>query len=181
MRHRRQNGDNQNEKLGQATQDASVRSQNKNQPMDNSIKKSNNSGFFIENKVDIVSPNHASKTNTTTAPTRKISLLNSNEDGINRRKIRRLARSVESPSEDVDKLDLELLSLLERGFDNKKIAKATEIPLSTIQRRTRLLFKRGLATSRIEHDYAKLGYKKGFLCMRLKGGRIEPLAEELMK
>lgn len=81
----------------------------------------------------------------------------------------------------IDELDLQLLDLLQRGYDNKHIAKTTEIPLSTIQRRTRLIFKRGLATSRIEQDYDKLGYKKGFLCIRLRGGRIESIADKLSK
>jgi DNA-binding Lrp family transcriptional regulator len=80
---------------------------------------------------------------------------------------------------EVDELDLQLLNLLLKGFDNKRIADTTESPLSTIQRRTRLIFERGLATSKVEPDYKRLGFKKGFLAIRLKGGRIQSMVERL--
>jgi DNA-binding Lrp family transcriptional regulator len=80
---------------------------------------------------------------------------------------------------EVDELDLQLLNLLLKGFDNKRIADTTESPLSTIQRRTRLIFERGLATSKVEPDYKRLGFKKGFLAIRLKGGRIQSIVARL--
>lgn len=82
---------------------------------------------------------------------------------------------------EVDELDIQLLNLLLKGFDNKRIADTTESPLSTIQRRTRLIFERGLATSKIELDYERLGLKKGFLAIRLKGGKIQSVAERLKR
>jgi DNA-binding Lrp family transcriptional regulator len=82
---------------------------------------------------------------------------------------------------EIDDLDLELLNLLQLGFDNKKIAKKTDSPLSTVQRRTRLIFERGFATSRVELDYAKLGYRKGFLMIALKGGQISKIVDMLQK
>jgi DNA-binding Lrp family transcriptional regulator len=82
---------------------------------------------------------------------------------------------------EIDELDIQLLSLLTRGYDNKQIADKIDNPLSTIQRRTRLIFERGLASSKIEPDYAKLGYKKGFLILRLKSGKIADLLERLQK
>ncbi len=81
----------------------------------------------------------------------------------------------------MDELDLHLLNLLLKGFDNKRIADTTESPLSTIQRRTRLIFERGLATSKIEPDYKRLGFKKGFLAIRLKGGKIQSIVEMLKR
>jgi DNA-binding Lrp family transcriptional regulator len=80
---------------------------------------------------------------------------------------------------EVDELDLQLLNLLLKGFDNKRIADTTESPLSTIQRRTRLIFERGLATSKVEPDYKRLGFKKGFLAIRLKGGNIQSIVKRL--
>jgi AsnC-like helix-turn-helix protein len=70
---------------------------------------------------------------------------------------------------------------LQRGFDNKQISQSLNNPLSTIQRRTRLIFERRLAASRIEPDYAKIGLKKGFLVIRLKGGKIPQIVERLRK
>ena len=98
----------------------------------------------------------------------------------------RYEKSVTSQAEmgqqtEVDELDLQLLNLLLKGFDNKRIADTTESPLSTIQRRTRLIFERGLATSKIEPDYKRLGFKKGFLAIRLKGGKIQSIAERLKR
>lgn len=82
---------------------------------------------------------------------------------------------------EVDELDLHLLNLLLKGFDNKRIADTTVSPLSTIQRRTRLIFERGLATSKIEPDYKRLGFKRGFLAIRLKGGKIQSIVEMLKR
>lgn len=80
---------------------------------------------------------------------------------------------------EADELDLKLLDLLLKGYDNKRIADTTDNPLSTIQRRTRLIFERGLATSKVEPDYKRLGFKKGFLAIQLKGGKIQSIVERL--
>jgi hypothetical protein len=85
----------------------------------------------------------------------------------------------EARPREIDQLDIELVSLLLKGYTNKQIADTTDNPLSTIQRRTRLIFERGLATSKIEPDYAKLGFRKGFLALRLKGGKVQSIAERL--
>ena len=82
---------------------------------------------------------------------------------------------------EIDQLDLELVSLLLKGYTNKPIADTTDNLLSTIQRRTRLIFERGLATSKIELDYAKLGFRKGFLALRLTGGKVQLIAKRLQK
>jgi len=88
---------------------------------------------------------------------------------------------LETRSREIDELDFQLLNLLLKGYDNKQIANAIDNPLSTIQRRTRLIYSRGLARPKIEPNYAKLGFKKGFLAVRLKGGRISKLVEMLQK
>jgi DNA-binding Lrp family transcriptional regulator len=90
-----------------------------------------------------------------------------------------VSRAKMNQQKEVDELDLQLLNLLLKGFDNKRIAETTESPLSTIQRRTRLIFEKGLATSKVEPDYKRLGFKKGFLALRLKGGRIQSIVKRL--
>jgi DNA-binding Lrp family transcriptional regulator len=87
----------------------------------------------------------------------------------------------EGRQREIDELDIKLLNLLQRGYDNKQIADKVDNPLSTIQRRTRLIFERGLAASKIEPDYAKLGLKKGYLILRLKGGKIADIVEMLQQ
>jgi DNA-binding Lrp family transcriptional regulator len=87
----------------------------------------------------------------------------------------------EGRQREIDELDIKLLNLLQRGYDNKQIADKVDNPLSTIQRRTRLIFERGLAASTIEPDYAKLGYKKGYLILRLNGGKIADMLERLQQ
>jgi DNA-binding Lrp family transcriptional regulator len=91
------------------------------------------------------------------------------------------SQSKMNQQKEVDELDLQLLNLLLKGFDNKRIADTTESPLSTIQRRTRLIFERGLATSKVEPDYKRLGFKKGLLAIRLKGGKIQPIVKRLQR
>jgi DNA-binding Lrp family transcriptional regulator len=81
----------------------------------------------------------------------------------------------------VDELDLKLLNLLQLGYDNKKIATTVNSPLSTVQRRTRLILENGLASSRVEPDYAKLGYKKGFLIICANGSKNFKIIEILEK
>ena len=81
----------------------------------------------------------------------------------------------------IDEVDLELIDLLQQGYDNKRIAKTMDSPLSTVQRRTRLIFENGLASSRVEADYAKIGYKKGFLVICPKGCKISKIIEILQK
>lgn len=88
---------------------------------------------------------------------------------------------LEQREEVVDELDLQLLNLLLKGYDNKRIAYTVDNPLSTIQRRTRLIFERGLANSKVELDYKRLGFKKGFLAIRLKGGKIQSIVERLQR
>jgi DNA-binding Lrp family transcriptional regulator len=64
-------------------------------------------------------------------------------------------------------------------FSNADIAAELQKPLSTIQRRTRQLVSSGIITQRYRLDYKKLGYKKGFLHVYLKDGKIYEVAEKL--
>src|SRR5215208_1184621 len=46
----------------------------------------------------------------------------------------------------LDKTDFRIVSLLVIGYDNKKISSTLKIPLSTIQRRTRLILQSEIVT-----------------------------------
>ena len=79
-----------------------------------------------------------------------------------------------------DETDLKILKLMMSGFSNADIAAELKKPL-TIQRRSRLLVASGLIEMKYRIDYKKLGYKKGFLHVYLKDGKIYEVAEALRK
>lgn len=79
----------------------------------------------------------------------------------------------------IDKLDVKIIELLISGRDNKYISLKTRIPLSTVQRRTRKLFEKELLNTKIELNYEKLGYKRGFLHVYLFDGDVNRIGERL--
>jgi DNA-binding Lrp family transcriptional regulator len=79
----------------------------------------------------------------------------------------------------IDEIDHNLLGLIMVGLSNREISKKVKIPLSTIQRRTRLLFGMGIIRRRYELDYQKLGYKKGYLHIYLSDGDVYSITEHL--
>jgi DNA-binding Lrp family transcriptional regulator len=78
----------------------------------------------------------------------------------------------------IDNLDQKLLELLLKGYENKKIAAEVETPLSTIQRRIRKIFENQYVSRKNELNYKKLGLRKGYLQISLKGGKSY-VAQEL--
>ncbi|HEY7696014.1 MAG TPA: Lrp/AsnC family transcriptional regulator [Nitrososphaeraceae archaeon] len=84
------------------------------------------------------------------------------------------------PRPKLDKFDLKIIELLISGKDNKYISARTKIPLSTVQRRSRLLFDKGLLNFRVELNYEKLGYKRGFLHVYLANGQVHKVGQELV-
>ncbi|HEY7078362.1 MAG TPA: Lrp/AsnC family transcriptional regulator [Nitrososphaeraceae archaeon] len=79
----------------------------------------------------------------------------------------------------IDDLDLELLNLLARGNDNKQISAIVNVPLSTIQRRTRKLFEKGLVHSSIKVDYNKMGFRKGLIDINLSNCSIDKIGQQI--
>jgi Lrp/AsnC family transcriptional regulator for asnA, asnC and gidA len=77
----------------------------------------------------------------------------------------------------IDKLDVQLIELLLAGHDTKYIATKTRTPLSTVQRRCRKLFENNLLTSKVELNYEKLGYKRGFLHIYVANGQVDKIGE----
>ena len=66
-------------------------------------------------------------------------------------------------------IDQRLIDLLLRGYTNKKIALEAGSPLSTIQRRIRKIFESEYIHKKNELNHRKLGLRKGYLLISLKG------------
>ena len=79
----------------------------------------------------------------------------------------------------IDKIDSDIIELLLKGKGNKSISLIIKMPLSTVQRRTRKLFELGLLNNKVELNYEKLGYKRGFLHVYLSDGLIEKIGQTL--
>ena len=83
--------------------------------------------------------------------------------------------------DNLDERDQEILRLLIANESNKVIATRLKIPMSTVQRRTRKLFERGVVRMKYELNHKKLGFRKGLLHVYLKDGNIQGIAEEISK
>jgi signal transduction histidine kinase len=66
------------------------------------------------------------------------------------------------------------------GLENKEIAEELRTPLSTIQRRTRILLRSRYISQIFQPNYKKLGLKKGLLHVYLRTGNIKQVAEDLL-
>src|SRR5215813_13842252 len=80
----------------------------------------------------------------------------------------------------LDKLDYQILNLMMLGIDNKNISEQLKTPLSTIQRRTRILLRSGYVNLTFQPNYKKLGLKKGLLHVYLRTGNMKKVAEDLL-
>ena len=67
-----------------------------------------------------------------------------------------------------------------QGIDNKVISEELRTPLSTVQRRTRILLRAGYIKQIFQPNYKKLGLKKGLLHVYIKTGNIKGVAEDLL-
>ncbi len=81
----------------------------------------------------------------------------------------------------IDNLDHKLLELLVKGYENKKIAIEVNTPLSTIQRRIRKIFENQYVSRKNELNYKKLGLRKGYLQISLKGDNSYEIAQKLAR
>jgi DNA-binding Lrp family transcriptional regulator len=66
------------------------------------------------------------------------------------------------------------------GLENKTIAEELKTPLSTVQRRTRILLRSEYISQIFQPNYKKLGLKKGLLHVYLRTGNIKQAAEDLL-
>jgi len=78
-----------------------------------------------------------------------------------------------------DELDQKLMGLLLKGYSSKKIALEAKSPLSTIQRRIRKIFEDQYIHKKNELNYKKLGLRKGYLLISLKGDDSNLVAQKV--
>jgi DNA-binding Lrp family transcriptional regulator len=81
----------------------------------------------------------------------------------------------------IDKIDQRLIDLLLRGYPNKKIALEAGSPLSTIQRRIRKIFENEYIHKKNELNHRKLGLRKGYLLISLKGDYSDQVAQKISR
>ena len=77
----------------------------------------------------------------------------------------------------IDIIDKRIIELLLANHDNSLISQKLDIPLSTIQRRTRKLFEKEIISMKTELNYEKLGYKRGLLHVYLKKGQLDRIGK----
>jgi predicted RND superfamily exporter protein len=82
-------------------------------------------------------------------------------------------------SHSFDKTDYRVISLLVLGYDNKKISSTLKVPLSTIQRRTRIILLAGIVTLEYIPNFKMLDIKKGLLHTYLHDGKLRKTAEKI--
>ena len=80
-------------------------------------------------------------------------------------------------NKNIDEIDAKIINLMILNKTNKEISFQLNLPLSTIQRRTRILLTSGLVTSQVQINYYKFGFKTGLLHIYLKNGKIEEMAK----
>ena len=80
-------------------------------------------------------------------------------------------------NKNIDEIDINIIDLMILNKTNKQISSQLNLPLSTIQRRTRILSTSGLVKSQVQINYHKFGFKTGLLHVYLKNGNIEEMAK----
>lgn len=81
----------------------------------------------------------------------------------------------------IDETDRKIIELLVANHDNSSISKKLQIPLPTIQRRTRKLFEKELVSTKVELNYEKLGYKRGLLHIYLTRGLLDKIGKNIVE
>ena len=80
----------------------------------------------------------------------------------------------------LDKQDYKIISLMTQDLDNKTIAEELRTPLSTVQRRSRVLLREGYVKHKFQPDYHKLGLKNGLLHIYTTTGNMKQISENLL-
>ena len=83
------------------------------------------------------------------------------------------------PEQKMDDIDLKVINFLMAGKSSKEISATIKIPLSTVQRRIRLIQESGIIKSNLQLDYQKFGLKKGLLHVYLHDGDFRAAADKL--
>lgn len=80
----------------------------------------------------------------------------------------------------LDKQDYKILNLMIQDSDNKAIAEELRIPLSTVQRRSRVLLREGFVKHKLQPDYHKLGLMNGLLHIYTTTSNMRQISENLL-
>lgn len=81
----------------------------------------------------------------------------------------------------IDKIDIQILDLLVQNHNNKHISKALKIPLSTIQRRVRKLIEKGFVISKNLINFTRFGLKSGTIHIYLADGNFDTILSKVSK
>jgi DNA-binding Lrp family transcriptional regulator len=79
----------------------------------------------------------------------------------------------------VDEKDIKIISSLISGYNNQQISSELQIPLSTIQRRIRIILQSGLLEQNFKPNYRRFGLKKGMIHTYLRDGDMKGIAEKI--
>jgi len=79
----------------------------------------------------------------------------------------------------VDDKDIKIISSLISGYNNQQTSSELQIPLSTIQRRIRIILQSGLLEHNFKPNYRRLGLKKGMIHTYLRDGDMKATAEKI--
>jgi DNA-binding Lrp family transcriptional regulator len=79
----------------------------------------------------------------------------------------------------IDQKDVQIIGSLISGHNSQQISSEYHIPLSTIQRRTRIILQSGLLQHDFRPDYRRLGLKKGMIHVYLRDGNMKSVAERV--
>jgi DNA-binding NarL/FixJ family response regulator len=63
----------------------------------------------------------------------------------------------------IDETDNKIIELLVQGKSNQEISKEINVPISTVQRRTRAILNKEIVTSTVQINYVLLGFKTGLI------------------
>lgn len=77
--------------------------------------------------------------------------------------------------------DLKIINLLLQSKSNQQIAEVLDRPLSTIQRRVKMIQQSGLVDFKPQLGYRSMGLDKGLLHVYLRDGDLYSAAEKLSK
>lgn len=80
----------------------------------------------------------------------------------------------------LDELDIQLIDLLFSGASSRKCAEILKKPLSTVQRRVRLLIQSGILRPSFQLGYSELYLKRGLLHVYLDDGNIQDVTAKLL-
>jgi DNA-binding Lrp family transcriptional regulator len=81
---------------------------------------------------------------------------------------------------DIDKIDIDIIKLLIKGDSNKEISAKLNVPLSTIQRRSKKIMDKKLVIFTRFVNPVKFGYHIGLLHVYVSNGNINETAKKVL-